>query len=153
MPNQITETHTRTIAKLALYKFVSMFVAYFLSLAFGANTIQALTMSLAGLTIGSVHYYLYDRLCLYVSWGRTTEGHDTTMRSIVKTIVYRITVVIVTMIIARMVFLDSTWTAFVMASIKFVAYAFAYFTLERVFARIQWGKVNTNVSIAEPTTM
>ena len=153
MPNQVTETHTRTIAKLVIYKFMSIFVAYFLSLAFGANTMQALTMSLVGLTIGSVHYYLYDRLCLYVPWVRTREGQDTTLRSIVKTIIYRITVVIVTMIIARMVFLDSNWTAFVMASIKFVAYAIAYFTLERMFDRIQWGKVNTYVSIAEPTTM
>jgi small-conductance mechanosensitive channel len=146
MSNQVTETHARTIAKLAVYKFMSIFVAYFLSLAFGANTMQALTMSLAGLTIGSVHYYLYDRLSLYVKWGRTPEGHDTTLRSIVKTIVYRITVVMVTMIIARMVFLDSTWTAFVMASIKFVAYAIAYFIIERGFDRLQWGKKSKEIA-------
>ena len=141
MSNQVTETHTRTISKMVLYKIISMTVSYFLSLAFGANPMQALTMSFFALTVGSLHYYAYDRLCLFVSWGRTEDGQDTNVRSIVKTIIYRITVIIVIMIIARAVFLDSNWAAFLMASVKFVTHAIAYFTLERVYNRIQWGKV------------
>ena len=117
-----------------------MIVSYFLALAFGANPMQALTMSFIALTIGSLHYYLYDRLSLLVSWGRTEDGHETTLRSIVKTVVYRITVIIVMMITARMVFMDSNWLAFLMAAIKFVTHAITYFTLERIFDRIQWGR-------------
>jgi hypothetical protein len=141
MPNQVTETHTRTVSKLVVYKIISMVVSYFLSLAFGANTAQAFTMSIVALTLGSAHYYIYDRLCLYVPWGRTPDGHDTKLRSIIKTIIYRISVVIVIMIVARAVFLDSNWAAFLMASVKFVTHAITYFTLERVFDRISWGKI------------
>ena len=147
MSNQVTETHIRTVAKLSIYKIISMTVSYFLSLAFGANPMQALTMSFVALTIGSLHYYLYDRLCLLVPWGRTADGHDSTLRSIVKTIVYRISVVVVIMITARMVFMDSNWAAFVMASIKFVTHAITYFTMERVFDRIQWGKISLSKEI------
>ena len=142
MSNQVTETQVRTISKMVIYKIISIVVSYFLSLAFGANPMQALTMSFVALTIGSVHYYLYDRLWLYIPW-RRTEGNDSTLRSVVKTIVYRITVIIVIMITARMVFLDSNWEAFLMASIKFCTHAITYFTLERVFNRIQWGKIST----------
>ena len=142
MSNQVTETHTRTVVKLVLYKIVSMVVSYFLSLAFGANPMQALAMSVIALTLGSLHYYVYDRIWLYIPWRRTADGHDSTFRSIVKTIVYRITVIIVIMITARMVFMDSNWAAFLMASIKFVTHAITYFTLERVFDRIHWGKIS-----------
>jgi uncharacterized membrane protein len=140
MSNQVTETHTRTVVKLVIYKILSIVVSYFLSLAFGANTMQALAISLFALTFGSLHYYVYDRLSLLVSWGRTAEGHDTALRSILKTILYRITVIIVMMITARVIFLDSNWAAFLMASIKFATNAMAYFALERIFDRIQWGK-------------
>ena len=126
---------------------ISMVVSYFLSLGFGANPMQALTMSMVALTIGSLHYYLYERLSLFVSWGRTEDGHETNKRSIVKTIIYRISVLIVIMITARVVFLDSNWTAFLMASIKFVTHALTYFTLERVFNRIEWGKIKKEVTV------
>lgn len=143
MSNQITETHVRTILKLSLYKIISMAVSYFLSLAFGANPMQALAMSFIALTVGSVHYYVYDRIWLFIPWKRTDDGHDTITRSVIKTIIYRITVIIVTMIAARAIFMDSNLEAFIMASIKFCTHAITYFTLERVFDRIQWGKISS----------
>lgn len=142
MSNQVTETHIRTILKLSLYKIISMVVSYFLSLAFGANPMQALAMSFIALTVGSLHYYIYDRIWLFIPWKRTEDGHDSTFRSVVKTVIYRITVIIVTMIAARAIFMDSNWEAFLMASIKFCTHAATYFTLERVFDRIQWGKIS-----------
>jgi hypothetical protein len=45
---------------MAVYKIISMTVSYFLSLAFGANPMQALAMSFVALTVGSVHYYVND---------------------------------------------------------------------------------------------
>jgi len=140
MSSQVTETQLRTVSKLVIYKIISILVSYFLALSFGANTAQALTMSVVALTIGSLHYYLYDRLWLFISW-RRDEGNDSTLRSVVKTIVYRITVIIVMMITARMVFMDSNWEAFLMAAIKFCTHAITYFTLERVYNRISWGKI------------
>lgn len=140
MFNKITETHIRSIAKLSIYKIISVIVTYFLAVAFGANPMQALTMGAVALFIGSLHYYLYERLSLLVPWGRI-DGHDTTVRSIVKTIIYRITVVVVMMIAARMVFMDSNWQAFLMSAIKFLTHATTYFILERLFNKVEWGKV------------
>lgn len=145
MSNQVTETHLRSIIKMAVYKIISMTVSYFLSLAFGANPMQALAMSFVALTVGSVHYYVYERLSLFVPWGRTPEGNDTTKRSIAKSIIYRITVVFVTAAFARVIFTDSNLIAFAMASIKFVTHALTYFTLERVFNRISWGKIKKEI--------
>lgn len=140
MSNQVTETQFRTISKLVIYKIMSMIVSYYLSLAFGASTAQAFTMSIIALTLGSLHYYLYDRIWLFIPWKRS-EGNDSTVRSLVKTIVYRITVIIVMMITARVVFMDSNWEAFLMAAIKFCTHAATYFTIERVYNRISWGKI------------
>lgn len=140
MSNQVTETHLRTIVKSALYRVISVTISFFLALAFGANTTQALQVGAVALIIGSLHYYLYDRLALLVPWGRK-DGKDSKVRSIIKTILYRITVLIVIMITSRIIFLDSNVAAFLMASVKFVTHALTYFTLERVFDRISWGKI------------
>lgn len=142
MSNQVTETHLRTIVKSAIYRVISIVITIFLSLAFGATMTQALQFGAVSLFIGSIHYYLYDRLALLVPWGRT-DGNDSRLRSIVKAVIYRITVLIVIMITARIIFVDSNLIAFLMASVKFVTHAITYFTLERVFDRIQWGKIST----------
>jgi uncharacterized membrane protein len=143
MSNKVTETHMRSVAKLSIYKIISMVVSYFLSMAFGANPMQALFISFMALTVGSLHYYLYERLCLFVRWGRDELGHDSKVRSFIKTLIFRITALIITAVIARNVFLDDNWLALLMASTKFITNALTYFTLERVFDRIQWGKIST----------
>ena len=140
MLNQVTETHTRTLAKSVIYRIISIVISFFLALAFGATVSEAFQVGAVALIIGSVHYYLYDRLSLFVPWGRT-DGVDTKLRSTIKTVIYRITVILVQMVTARMIFLESNWLAFLMASIKFVTHATTYFTLERVFNKIGWGKV------------
>ena len=140
MSNQVTETHLRTIVKSALYRVISVVISFFLALAFGATTTQALQVGAVALIIGSVHYYLYDRIALLIPWGRQ-DGKDSKARSIIKTILYRITVLIVIMITSRIIFLDSNVAAFLMAAIKFCTHALTYFTLERIFNKISWGKI------------
>lgn len=146
MPNTVTETHVRTIAKAVIYRIISVVISFFIGLAFGATITQALQLGAASLIIGSVHYYLYDRLSLLVPWGRA-EGVDSKWRSIIKTVIYRITVIIVMMIMARVIFMDSNWLAFLMSSIKFVTHAITYFTLERVFNKISWGKISKEETV------
>lgn len=146
MPNTVTETHVRTIAKAVIYRIISVVISFFLGLAFGATVSQALQLGAASLIIGSVHYYLYDRLSLLIPWGRV-DGVDSKWRSIIKTVIYRITVIIVMMIMARVIFMDSNWLAFLMSSIKFVTHAITYFTLERVFNKISWGKISKEETV------
>ena len=137
-----TETHTRTITKLILYRILSLIIAFFLTLLLGGNPMQALQVTGLVLLTGSIHYYLYDRLCLYFSWGRSEEGQDNKKRTLIKTVIYRVSALIVLMIIARSVFTDSNWVAFTMASLKFVTNFIMYYIFERVFNKIEWGKVH-----------
>ena len=58
-----TETHTRTVVKLVLYRILSSFIAFFLTLILGGNPMQAFAVTTLILVVGSLHYYIYDRLC------------------------------------------------------------------------------------------
>lgn len=134
------ETQLRTITKIAAYKAVSLITSVIITLLFGATAEQAAIMGFFVLIKGSIVYYTYDRIWLRIKWQRV-EGNDSKLRSVVKSIIYRIVVLIVIMLTARLVFVDSTATALVVALIKSGINIVSYFTLERVFNIIKWGKL------------
>ena len=136
----VGERHTRTIVKAACYRVISTFVTFALTLILGGNALQALTMSMVVVAVGSLHYYLYDRIWLWISWQRNREGEDSAQRSLVKSVVYRITALVITAALARVVFADTTMIALALASIKFLVNIAAYYVLERLFNRISWGR-------------
>ena len=135
------ETHLRTIVKAAIYRVMSIVTTVIMTLLFGGSIEQAWSMGLIVLIIGSTHYYLYDRLWLYIPWRRSDEGNDSRVRSIVKAVVYRITAMMSIAITARLVFADSNLIAFLVAFGKFILASVTYFVIERVFNLIEWGKV------------
>lgn len=141
MSSRVTEKQARTLAKLISYRLFSVITSLILTLAFGGTPMQALMMAGAGLVIGSIHYYSYERLWLWIKWGRDENGVDSPTRSIVKSVIYRITVLFVMMAVARMIFISDNFTAFLLALTKFVANAITYFVLERIFNKIEWGKI------------
>lgn len=145
----VNETHARTMLKTAIYRVISVIVTFFLTLALGGTMAQALTFGLAALVIGAVHYYIYDRIWVLISWRRSESGDERTSRSLVKAIIYRITVILVVALLARAIFTDSNVTAFLMASIKFAINAMTYYVLERKFNCIEWGKTNKNDPLME----
>ena len=140
------ETHLRTVVKTVIYRILSIIVTMGLTLAFGGSALQAVQFGLVSLVIGSSHYYIYDRLWQFVSWQRSVDGKDTQLRSIVKSVVYRITVILVVMVSARMIFADSNITAFLVAATKFVINSATYYVLERIFNRTGWGLTRLNTS-------
>jgi uncharacterized membrane protein len=135
--------------KTAIYRVISVIVTFFLTLALGGTMAQALTFGLAALVIGAVHYYIYDRIWVLIPWRRSESGDERTSRSLVKAIIYRITVILVVALLARAIFTDSNVTAFLMASIKFAINAMTYYVLERKFNCIEWGKTNKNDPLME----
>jgi uncharacterized membrane protein len=136
----ISETHTRTLAKAACYRVMSIVITLVLTLLLGGNWMQALAMGTSVLVIGSIHYYLYDRLWLLIGWNRNSQGEDTVKRSLVKSVIYRVTVLLVVAAVARVIFAESTFIAFALAGLKFITNALGYFLIERIFNRIQWGR-------------
>lgn len=141
MSSRVTEKQTRTLAKLIAYRVFSFVTSILLTLAFGGTHIQAAMMAFSGLAIGSVHYYLYERLWLLIKWQRDTNGVDSRRRSITKAVIYRITVLFVMMAMARVIFISDNVTAFLLALTKFTLNAIAYFILERMFNKFEWGKI------------
>lgn len=136
----VTETHPRTLIKAAIYRIFSIVSTIGLTLILGGNWLQAINMGIMVLVVGTAHYYLYDRLWLWIPWQRTSTGIDSHWRSIVKAIIYRLTALLSFMILARAVFADTTLIAFLLASGKFVINATTYYILERVFNTVSWGK-------------
>jgi len=135
----LQETQLRTITKIAAYKIVSLATSITITLLFGATAEQAAIMGLFVLLKGSIVYYTYDRIWLRIKWQRI-NGLDSKLRSIVKSVIYRIVVLVVIMLTSRLVFVDSTSTAFVIALIKSSINIVSYFVLERIFNFIKWGK-------------
>ena len=137
----VSETHLRTIIKAGSYRIVSICAAVLLTLILGGNIWQAMTMGGIALFIGSLHYYLYDRFWLLIPWHRNDQGQDSWWRSTVKAVIYRITALLILMILARAVFAETNLVAFLLAAGKFAINAVAYLLLERVFNWIEWGKI------------
>ena len=142
-PVTTSETHVRTIVKAAVYRVFSTIAAVLLALLIGGTWTQAISFGLIALISGAIHYYLYDRLWLFINWHRSEQGSDTSWRSLTKAIIYRITAYIVLIILARTFVADSDMMAVLLASLKFVTNAIAYYVLERLFNRISWGKLLT----------
>ena len=137
----ISETHTRTTAKALIYRFFSVLLAITITLSYGASLSQALTFGAIALIWGIVWFYLFDRLSLLVSWNRDSEGKDSKIRSVVKSVLYRIGALAFSAFLSRMIFIDSNLTAVLLATTQFLLNISVYFILERVWNNIQWGKI------------
>ena len=137
----VKETHLRTIWKTVTYRILRVIAIILLSLALGATAAQAGTMGMWTVILGSIIYYVHDRVWSHVNWRRNTAGDEAKWRSVVKTVVYRIITVIVGIVIARIVMTDSNTTAVAFGISQFVVNMILYYILERVFNRVDYGRV------------
>jgi hypothetical protein len=113
-------------------------------MVFGGTGNQMVAFGIAAFIIGSTTYYLHDRVWLLFGWRRDVNGVDSTSRSITKTIVYRIIILICTFITAKIIFsgsdIGSNQSAATFAVAMLVANAVMYYILEKVCNLIPWGK-------------
>ena len=137
----VQETHLRTIWKTIAYRICSVAVIMLLSLAFGATTAQAGAMGFWVVIIGSVIYYLHDRIWSIFNWRRNSVGDESKWRSTAKTILYRIITMIAAMILARTVMTDNNSTAAAFGVSQFVINMILYYIIERIFNKVQYGRI------------
>ena len=137
----VKETHLRTLYKTIAYRIVSMLAIFILSLFLGATGAQAGAMALVVLVLGSIIYYVHDRVWSHVNWRRNTAGDEGKWRSVAKTILYRIITVIVGIIAARLIMTDSNATAAAFGIGQFVINMILYYIIERVFNRVNYGRI------------
>jgi len=136
----ITESHTRTLTKTILYRVLSIISAMIITLIVGAGMNAAGNVALFIMVVGTAMYYIHDRAWLLFSWGRT-DGNDSSRRSLAKTIVYRLLVVVAMVITARLFVSDDMATNVIWAVSSMVVQLGIYFGLERIFDCLSWGKV------------
>jgi uncharacterized membrane protein len=137
----VGETHTRTLAKTILYRVASVLLTMIITGAFGGSQEEIAKMGTAALILGSLSYYLHDRVWLFFGWDRNTQGVDSNKRSIIKTVVYRIIVLVITFSVAKIVLTEnSNQTAATFATVMMIANAVMYFIFEKVCNYINWGK-------------
>jgi uncharacterized membrane protein len=145
----ITESHTRTLTKTILYRVLSIISAMAITLILGAGMNAAGNVGLFILIVGTAMYYIHDRAWLLLSWQRNA-GNDSNKRSLVKTVTYRLMVVVAMVITARLFVSDNMVTNVIWAVSSMIVQLGIYFGLERIFDRMSWGKV-TKADISDIT--
>lgn len=136
----VQESHSRTIVKTVVYRILAVLGVMGLSFIFldgGAAT--AGTLGLAVLILGTAVYYIHDRIWLWTGWNQR-EGDDALTRSLTKTVVYRILVIILSFSVIRLFFTENTTTAISFTIAQMALNLVLYFITERIFNKISWGK-------------
>jgi uncharacterized membrane protein len=136
----VSETHLRTLAKTVGYRVCSILLTMAVTAILGGTGGQVAAMGGFALVLGSLTYYLHDRAWLFTGWNRDDKGVDSNKRILLKTIAYRIVVLIMTFIIAKFVLDGSTQTAATFALVMLVANAVLYFVWEKFCNYVDWGK-------------
>ena len=134
------ESNLRTIVKTLSYRTavaISIFIASIV-MSYGAGF--GLKFVILVYTLGSLTFYIQERLWLKVKWGM--EGtHELHKRTVAKTITWRIWSLIVLFVFGMVMGLQSSdafeWT--VVTNILFVVVHYAH---ERAWNLISWRKVS-----------
>jgi uncharacterized membrane protein len=134
------ETQSRTISKTVTYRVINTLVTFLMTLmVFDVSTALAGSVALAQIVVGSTIYYIYDRFWLLSAWARS-QGFEAKKRSIVKTIGYRLIVLIAGFIVARLILTTSNETALEWTIISMLLSMVVYYIHERVWNKFNWGK-------------
>ncbi len=96
------ESHVRTLTKTVVFRILSTIGVYLLSVSLGISSRGASGLALFALVFGIVAYYTHDRVWNIVKWNRNTESlKESNLRSIAKTITYRIIIFVVSTIVVK----------------------------------------------------
>lgn len=134
------ETHKRTIAKTVSYRIGNTFITFLMTfLLFGVSAALAGSLALAQIILGSAIFYLHDRVWLKSLWG-TEENTEVKKRSLVKTISYRLIVLVAGFIVARLIITNSNETAAWWTITSMALSMVFYYIHERIWVNIKWGK-------------
>jgi uncharacterized membrane protein len=129
---RVGESHARTATKTVVYRILSTIAVYFLCLALGITSKGAGTLATIALVFGIFAYYTHDRVWNRINWRRNQDCKESNLRSITKTVTYRIVILIVSGVITRLVATDSNTVAATFAILNLVINMTLYYILERV---------------------
>jgi uncharacterized membrane protein len=127
------ESHVRTLTKTVVFRILSTIGVYLLSVSLGISSRGASGLALFALVFGIFAYYTHDRVWNMVKWNRNAENlKENNLRSVVKTITYRIIIFVVSTIVVKVMVGAGTGLAIGFAIGNLVINMILYYGLERV---------------------
>jgi uncharacterized membrane protein len=130
---RVGESHVRTLTKTVVFRVLSTIGVYLLSVSLGISSSGASGLALFALVFGIVAYYTHDRVWNMVKWNRNTESlKESNLRSVVKTITYRIIIFVVSTIVVKVMTGGGMGLALSFAIGNLVINMTLYYILERV---------------------
>jgi uncharacterized membrane protein len=127
----INQTHKRTLAKTVIYRVLSVIAIIILALSFGASDAIAGTLGLGAVVLGSISYYIHDRV--WLKFGLLAQtNNELPMRSLIKSITYRIIVLVLAFGMARLFLTSNNGTAALFTVLQMIINFVLYYIVERV---------------------
>jgi uncharacterized membrane protein len=130
---RVGESHVRTLTKTVVFRILSTIGVYLLSVSLGISSRGASGLALFALVFGIVAYYTHDRVWNVVKWNRNTESlKESNLRSVMKTITYRIIIFAVSTIVVKVMTGGGMGLALSFAIGNLLINMTLYYILERV---------------------
>lgn len=140
------ETNFRTIIKTISYRVVNTVITLLVTLiVFDTETSVAGSMALAQLIVGSLVYFIYDRIWTSFKWNVEKSEHiilsESKFRSFLKTIGYRLIIFILGTLTARTIMTSDNIIAIYWALTSNFVSLIIYYLHERCWNLIKRGKI------------
>lgn len=133
------DSNIRTIVKTLSYRTAVAVSIFLAALAMNYSAGFGLTFVVLSYTVGFASFWIQEKLWNMVSWQRV-ENSDTRIRSIAKTVTWRLWSMFVLFVLGMILGLSSAhaleWT--IVTNVLFVV---VHYTHERIWNLIKWGKL------------
>ena len=132
------DTNTRTLAKTVTYRLATFVFTYLITMLLTGQQTTSAGIAILSLTAGSLTFIIHERLWTRVKWGNL-GGFDRKVRSVIKTITYRLWSLLIVFVLGLFFGLGATEALSVTVVLN-IMYLLTHYTNERVWNRVKWGK-------------
>jgi len=132
------DTNTRTLAKAVTYRLATFVLTYLITMLLTGQQTTSAGIAILSLTAGSLTFIIHERLWTRVKWGNL-GGFDRKVRSVIKTITYRLWSLLIVFVLGLFFGLGATEALSVTVVLN-IMYLLTHYTNERVWNRVKWGK-------------
>ena len=133
------DTNTRTLAKTVTYRLATFVLTYLITMLLTGQQTTSAGIAILSLTAGSLTFIIHERIWTRVKWGNL-GGFDRKVRSVIKTITYRLWSLFIVFVLGLFFGLGATEALSVTVVLN-IMYLLTHYTNERVWNRVKWGKI------------
>ena len=133
------DTNTRTLAKTVTYRLATFVLTYLITMLLTGQQTTSAWIAILSLTAGSLTFIIHERIWTRVRWGNL-GGFDRKVRSVIKTITYRLWSLFIVFVLGLFFGLGATEALSVTVVLN-IMYLLTHYTNERVWNRVKWGKI------------